>query len=406
MKRHWVRAAGWWMGGLLVIAATVATLAAIAYTKYRQVEAAMAAPPPPEAPIAVGLATAESISFRPSSVVVGTILAPRFIQLRTELSGMVTQLSMEPGQVVREKQVLVQLDVRSENAELKSATAALSLANAELARLRSLANSTNSAGNSNNNAGNSSIVSAQEMDRALASAIQAEAEVERLTVLIDRKTIRAPFDARVGLHQLHVGQYLDAGTQITTLEGIDPYFDVDFSVPKHIAETLEIGAVVRLNLGSNNATGTPQVLEVPVTALDAKADAISRTMLVRARIDNPPPTMRPNDSIRIVVEYGNPISAVAVPATAVRSAPTGRSLFVAKEQNGQLRAELRNVTLIGTGDGTRAWIVSGVQIGEQVVAEGSFKVREGALLASVPVDRASSPIKTPDTALTSEAELP
>lgn len=395
MKWHWVRSAGWVIGGLLVILATVATLAAIAYNKYRQIEAAMAAPPPPEAPIAVGLATAKQISFRPSSAVVGTVLAPRFIQLRTELSGMVTKVSMEPGQIVREKQVLVQLDVRSENAELKSATAVLKLANSELDRLRNLSKSENS-----------NIISAQEMDRALASATQAEAEVDRLTVLIDRKTIRAPFDARVGLHQLHVGQYLDAGTQITSLEGIDPYFEVDFSVPKHVADSLKIGDLVRLNLGANNGGATPHVLESPVTALDAKADAISRTMLVRARIENPPPTMRPNDSIRIVVEYGAPISAIAVPATAIRSAPTGRSLFVAVERDGQMRAELRSVTLVGTGDGTQAWIAYGVQAGESVVAEGSFKVRDGALLAASPVERAANAMAVPDNASPSEAQQP
>lgn len=371
MKRHWFRAASWWLGGLLIIGATVATLAAIAYTKYRQIEISMAAPPPPEAPVAVGMAEAERISFRPTSVVVGTVLAPRFILLRTELPGVVTAVSMEPGQVVREQQVLVQLDVRSETAELKSAVAAYDLAEAELERLQGMANA----------------ISKNELERGVANAIQAEAEKDRLTVMIDRKTIRAPFDARVGLHQLNIGQYLDVGTQIVSLEGTDPYFEIDFSVPKHIAETLKIGDAVRLNLGTTNGGLTPQVLEVPVVALDGRADAISRTMLVRARIENPPATMRPNDSVRVVVEYGDVISAIAVPATAVRSAPTGRSLFVVVERDGALRAEFRSVSVVGTGDGTRAWISSGLSGGEQVVAEGSFKVRDGALLAPVPIDR-------------------
>ena len=392
MKWQWLRSAGWWLGGLLIIGGTVATLAAIAFTKYRQIEAAMAAPPPPEAPVAVGLAKAEAIAFRPTSVVVGTVLAPRFIQLRTELSGIVTEVSMEPGQVVPAQQILVQLDVRSENAELRSANAAFKLALSELNRLRTLVNS--------------NAVSAQEIDRAEANAIQAEAEADRLTVLIDRKTIRAPFDARVGLHQLHVGQYLDAGTPITNLEGIDPYFEIDFSVPKHIAESLKIGDVVRLSLGSNNGGLAPHVIEVPVVALDAKADAISRTMLVRARIENPPATMRPNDSVRVVVEYGDKISAIAVPATAVRSAPTGRSLFVAVEQEGVLRAQLRNVVVVGAGDGTRAWIATGLTGGEQVVAEGSFKVRDGALLAPVPIQRGPETVTSTNVDPPSLPELP
>ncbi len=382
------------MGGLLVIGATIATLAAIAYTKYRQIEISMAAPPPPEAPVAVGVAEAERISFRPTSVVVGTVLAPRFIVLRTELPGVVTAVSMEPGQVVREGQVLVQLDVRSETAELTSAVAVHDLAKAELKRLQTMANSSPNA------------ISALELDRGIANEIQTGAERDRLTVMIDRKTIRAPFDARVGLHQLNIGQYLDVGTQIVSLEGTDPYFEIDFSVPKHIAETLKIGDLVRLNLGTTNGGLTPQVLDVPVVALDGRADAISRTMLVRARIENPPVTMRPNDSVRVVVEYGDVISAIAVPATAVRSAPTGRSLFVVVERDGALRAELRNVSVVGTGDGTRAWISSGLSGGEQVVAEGSFKVRDGALLAPVPIDRSTGIATSSATDHPSPPELP
>lgn len=392
MKWQWLRVANWWLGGLLIIGATIATLAAIGYTKYRQVAIAMAAPPPPEAPIAVGLATAEAITFRPTSVVVGTVLAPRFIQLRNELPGVVTAVSMESGQRVPEKQVLVQLDVRSEAAELKSAMAELTLAVAELKRIRSISNP--------------DAFSAQEVDQAEASVSRAEAEVERLKVVIDRKTIRAPFDARVGLHQLHVGQFLDAGTVITSLEGTDPYFEIDFSVPKHIAESLKVGDRVRLNLGAIGRESSSVMLEVPVVALDARADAISRTMLVRARIDNPPPTMRPNDSVRVVVEYGDVISAVAVPATAVRSAPSGRSLFVAVEREGALRAETRNVVVIGAGDGTRAWIATGLAIGEQVVAEGSFKVREGALLAPVPIERSASAAKQNDPDLSGLSKSP
>ncbi len=377
MKWKWLRSSIWALGGLLIVAATLGTLAAIAYAKYTQVQAAMAAPPPPEMPVAVGIATAEPITFRPSSVVVGTVLAPRFIELRTELPGLVTAVSMEPGQTVQQGQVLVQLDVRSETAELKSATAALKLAEADLKRIQSISSS--------------NAISAQERDTAEATAIRAQAEVDRLAVMIDRKTIRAPFDARVGLHQLHPGQYLDAGTEITSLEGIDNYFDIDFSVPKHIAQCLQIGDEVQLDLNSNgNAVSPSMQIKVPVVALDAKADAVSRTMMVRARIHDPPATMRPNDSIRVVVEYGMPIQVIAVPATAVRSSPAGASLFVALESEGVLRASTRSVVVLGTGDGTRAWISEGLSGGEQVVAEGSFKVRDGVMLSPVPVERSSS----------------
>jgi membrane fusion protein (multidrug efflux system) len=378
MKWQWLRQVGWWLAGVSIVVATVGGLAAIAYIKYRQVEEAMAAPPPPEVPVAVGLAQARPVTFQRTSVVVGTVLAPRFIQLRTELAGLVTTVSLEPGRTVQAGDVLVQLDTRSETAELKSATAALQLARAELTRLQSIAGS--------------NAVSAQEADVAEANVVRAEAEVDRLTVLIDRKTIRAPFAARVGLHQLHVGQYLDAGSEITTLEGIDDYFDLDFSVPKHISQTMQVGQTVALNIGLMADGVTPQILPVPIVAMDARADAVSRTMMIRARIQDPPATMRPNDSVRVRVAYGEPIEAIQVPATAIRNAPDGASVFVAESRDGELRAVSRRVLLAGGGDGTSAWIAAGVLADEQVVAEGSFKLREGSLLAPVEIVR-SGPIE-------------
>jgi membrane fusion protein (multidrug efflux system) len=350
-------------GGILVIFTTFAGLAGIAYAKYLQIQDAMQAPPPPEMPAAVKVVKAEPVNFKRSSVVVGTILAARSIRLRTELAGIVTEVKMEPGQTVNKGEVLVQLDVRFEEAELKSARATLKLAMSELDRAKKMALS--------------NAISVQELDAAEVNVTRSEAEVDRLSVLIDRKTIRAPFDARVGLFQLHNGQYLDAGSEITTLEGIANYVEVDFSVPQHIAESLSVNDRVRLN------TGTQTIGEAKIVALDAKADAASRTLLARARIENPPPNLRPNDSVRVVVEYGEPISAIAVPTTAIRRGPAGTNVFMAVEKNGQLRAESRNIVLIGAGTGTHSWIAFGVNAGESVVAEGSFKLRDGMLLAPV-----------------------
>lgn len=262
-------------GGMLVIVTSVAALAGVAYTKYLQIEEAKQAPPPPEMPAAVKVAKAEAINFKRSSVVVGTVMAARSIRLRTELAGIVTEVRMEPGETVKKGDVLVQLDIRFEEAELKSAQATLKLANLELDRAKKMSVS--------------NAISAQELDAAEVNVTRSEAEVDRLSVLIDRKTIRAPFDARVGLFQLHTGQYLDAGSEITSLEGIANYVDIDFSVPQHIAESLNVGDTIKLN------SGTQTIGDAKIVALDAKADASSRTLLARARIENPPSTLRPND---------------------------------------------------------------------------------------------------------------
>ena len=74
------------------------------------------------------------------------------------------------------------------------------------------------------------VTAETELDRARAERDVALAQIARTKAVIARKTIRAPFRARVGLADLHPGQYLNEGTQLTTLQGVDDAVHVDFTV--------------------------------------------------------------------------------------------------------------------------------------------------------------------------------
>ncbi|QEG40122.1 efflux RND transporter periplasmic adaptor subunit [Roseimaritima ulvae] len=357
-RRRWLQKA---FGSLLVIGGVLGLLAGIAYAKSRQIQAAMAAPPPPEMPVAVTLTTAQPTTFRQTSVVIGNLLAPQSITLRTELAGVVTRVHMTPGGSVEKDAVLVELDTRSEQALLKSAEASRKLADSTLQRSQRL-----KLANAN---------SASELDIAEAELTRAEAQIEELRVRIDKKTLRAPFAAHVGLFDLHVGQYLVEGTEITTLEGIADYLKIDFAMPSHVADAVSIGDQVALHVGAAGIR-----LSATIVAVDAAANALSRSVTARARLDNPPDILQPNDSVRVTVPYGPPIAARLIPATAIRRGPSGTLAFVVVEIEGQLRAQSRDVVVAGS-DGPNARVLSGVEAGEVVVADGSFKVFDGALVA-------------------------
>jgi multidrug efflux pump subunit AcrA (membrane-fusion protein) len=102
----------------------------------------------------------------------------------------------------------------------------------------------------------------------------------------------------------------------------------------------------------------------------------------------------PGDSVLVTVEYGPPIDVVLIPQTAVRRSPAGTSVFLAVEVAGDgvsetsLRAKSVPVTLAGS-QGAMSRILDGVSPDDRVVADGSFKVLEGSLLA--PTDAASPP---------------
>ncbi|MFG0262807.1 MAG: efflux RND transporter periplasmic adaptor subunit [Novipirellula sp. JB048] len=359
-RRHWWRIS---VGSVVVIGGVLGVLAGIAYAKGRQISAAMSAPPPPEMPVSVSFATAQPTTFRHRSVVIGNVLAPESITLRTELAGTVTEVLMKPGAEVEREALLVQLDVRREQAQLKSAEASRRLAESALQRALRL------------NRANAN--SESELDLAQAELTRAEALVEELRVTIDKKSLRAPFAARAGLFDLHVGEYLAAGTEITVLEGIADYVNIDFAMPSHVADAVTIGDEVELQMGAAGLRATAQIV-----AVDASANAISRSVTARARLDHPPEILQPKDSVRVTVFYGSTIAARLIPTTAIRRGPTGTLVFVVTERDNQHRVESRDVVVAGNA-GSQVRVISGIDEGEVVVADGSFKVYEGALVADV-----------------------
>ena len=364
-------------GSVVLLIVVGLVILAIAWARYRQIQAAMSAPPPPEMPISVELIRPQPAKFRRNTVVVGSALAHRSIVVRNEVTGVVTEVAMTPGGWVKAGDLLIQIDDRVEQAQLKSAKATLKLAQASLERARKLQTA-----NAN---------SIQELDIALADADRAEAEVDRLKILIDHKRITAEFDAKVGLFDLHVGQYLDVATDIATLEGVADYLHVDFSVPAHVADSIQVGDTASMRAGA----GLPP-LPARIIAMDSRADPQSRSLTVRARIDSPPQTLLPGDSVLVTVRFGPALDAVLVPQTAVRRGPSGTTVFVAIENEADdgsessLRAKSVSVELAGS-DGTMSRIVDGLTLDERIVASGSFKVFDGSLLMPVdaPVDQST-----------------
>lgn len=353
------------IGSLLVIGTVLAVLAGIAFAKTRQIEAAMSQPPPPEMPVAVSLATATGMEFRQSTVVVGTVLASESIVLQTELTGLVTEVMVDPGDTVKRGDVLVRMDDRTEQALLQSAIASRDLAQAELERNRRLIRA---------NAG-----SVADMDVAEARLLQADAVVSELKVRVDRKILKAPFDARVGLFDLHPGQYLVEGSRVTTLSGIADFFHVDFAMPAHVADSIRIGDNVELRISDSDEPYSASII-----AVDATADRISRSLMARARLPNPPAILQPNDSVRVTIYYGDMIPAVEVPATTVRRSPTGTLVYVVETVDGVQRC--RSVPVVVAGNaGAMVRIIKGVSQGQNVVADGSFKVTDGAMIAGATI---------------------
>ncbi|HEY0686070.1 MAG TPA: efflux RND transporter periplasmic adaptor subunit [Steroidobacter sp.] len=351
-----------WIGSLLLVGAVIVSgllLSAWKRSSLAESEAAAASQPEPAETIVTALVREHQHVRTTTSI--GTVVATRSITVRNELPGTVRHVSLEPGKIVEAGTVLVALDVSVEEADLQALLAQAELARTQFARMQRMSEHR--------------AASEMEVDTARAEQEVVQAQVARIKAVINRKVIRAPFRARIGISDVHPGQYLNEGTLLTTLQGVDDEAYVDFTVAQQVAANLRPGSKVDVFAGTDTTSG----VKAEILAIDARVDPSTRNATIRAKIKGDAPA--PGASVRVQVAVGTPMLATVVPASAVRKGPAGDHVFVVvADEQGKTRARLRQVQVDAMA-GDEVVITKGLEPGEQVAASGSFKLREAALVA-------------------------
>jgi membrane fusion protein, multidrug efflux system len=352
-----------WIAPAALIATVLAVGVALAAWKHTSIDntnAAAANQPEPVESVAVAIANERQ--HRRTTTSIGTVVASRSITVRNEIPGTVRRVRLTPGQIVEAGTVLVALDVSVEEAELQALEAQSMLANTQLARMQRMLEHR--------------AASEMELDSARAARDVALAQIARTKAIIARKTIRAPFRARIGISDVHPGQYLNEGSQLTTLQGVSDFAYVDFTVAQQVAASLRAGTKVEVFPGGDTAP-----VAAAIVAIDSRVDPATRNAVVRARIEHTADTPAPGASVRVQVPVGSSRMAVTIPASALRKGPEGDHVFVlAQDKSGKTRAHVRQVQ-VDTLAGDEVVISSGLSAGERIAASGSFKLREAALVA-------------------------
>ena len=206
MSRAFLNSRGW-MASAAILTTVVATGAGLAAWKYTDITASAAASAnQPEPMEVITAAVATDREHRRTTTSIGTVLALRSITLKNGIVGTVERVHLTPGQIVEPGTVLVALDASVERADLQAQEAQAALAKTTLGRLEKLRTH--------------QATSQEEVDQARAQYDVAHAQMARTRALIAKKIIRAPFRARVGLADVHIGQYLNEGAELTTLQGV------------------------------------------------------------------------------------------------------------------------------------------------------------------------------------------
>jgi membrane fusion protein (multidrug efflux system) len=311
---------------------------------------------------------------------VGSFSAAQGIVVANELDGTVVKIAFESGAQVKQGDLLVQLDVSTEQAQLASAEAGADLARINLKRAQELrAKDTNSQA---------------DLDAGEAQARQTVANADGVRATIAKKTIRAPFAGRIGIRQVNLGQFIKGGTAIVPLQALDPIY-LNFAMPQQDVTGLTVGQAIQVTVDAYPA----QVFDGTITALNARVDDTTRNLQVQATLHNADEKLQPGMFATVDVLLPKQNSYVTLPQTAIVYNPYGNAVYVVEKSTevatGGLLARQRFVQM-GDTRGDQVAILKGVEAGEEIITSGQLKLRNGAVIAiNNAVSPASDPAPTP-----------
>ncbi|HYQ80339.1 MAG TPA: efflux RND transporter periplasmic adaptor subunit, partial [Anaeromyxobacteraceae bacterium] len=300
-----------WIGTVVGLVVVVGLLGGVKAAQIgSMIKAGKSFVPPPES---VATAKVETVEWAATRAAVGTLVAVRGVTLSAELPGTVREIGFESGTFVRKGTLLVKLDTSAEEAQLAAASADASLAHLSLERARALRQAGSNA--------------QADLDAAEARAKQADAAVATLQATIAKKTIRAPFDGRIAIRQVELGQVLSPGNPIASLQSVSP-IHAEFWLPQQSLAQLRLGERVRLRVDIFPGSSW----EGELTTINPEVDVATRNVRVRATFENGDGRLRPGMFANVEVISSEKRQILVVPATAVIFAPYGDSVFVLEEK--------------------------------------------------------------------------
>ncbi|MCX8156757.1 MAG: efflux RND transporter periplasmic adaptor subunit [Verrucomicrobiae bacterium] len=345
----------------------------------RLIAAGQAFTPPP---IAVATAVAHEETWPVQLEAVGTVAAVQGVAISPEIPGTVREIFFTDGAMVKAGDLLVCLDTSSEEAQLRAVEAQVELARLQVERLRNLRQG--------------DTVSQSELDTAEATLKANLANADAIRAVMAKKNLRAPFAGQLGLRQVHLGQYVEAGRPLVTLQALQPVY-VDFSLPQQTVGLLRTGLVVEVQ-----SDAFPQRrFQGRLIALSPEVQADTRSLALRAVLPNEDLALRPGMFVRVWVILQGEQRVLVIPATSVLSAPYGASVFVVEPRsgtNGTAGLTVRQQFVrLGRNQGDWVVVEAGLKPGEKVVNGGLFKLRNGEAVVEKN-DLVPQPQKSPQPA--------
>jgi membrane fusion protein, multidrug efflux system len=338
-------------------------------TMIKKIMAAAASPPQ-----TVSTAKATVQEWQPQIEAVGSLRAVNGSDLSFEVSGIVKEIRFNSGDDVEAGALLMTLRSDDDVGKLRALQATAELSDINYQR--------------DQQQFKIKAVSQATVDADAANLKNAQAQVAEQEAVVEKKFLRAPFAGRLGVRAVDIGQFVNAGTTIVTLQALDPIY-VDFFLPQQKLNQIKLGQELVARVDTYLDRTFPGV----ISAINPKVDSSTRNVQVRATLKNSDRALLPGMYATVDIEAGQSQRYVTLPQTAVTYNPYGETVFIveedSKDSSGQphLVAHQTFVTA-GPTRGDQVAIVTGISDGQTVVTAGQLKLRNGS---TVLIDNAVKP---------------
>jgi len=310
--------------------------------------------------------TAAYSDWQPEISAVGSVRAVKGVDITTEVTGLVRSVDFRSGDDAKRGQVLVHLNADADIATLHSLEAGADLAATVYARDKMQFEA--------------QAISQAQLDADAADLKNKRAQAAAQAALVEKKTLRAPFDGRLGITTVNPGQYLNTGDKVVTLQELDPVY-VDFRLPQEDLAQVHSGLEVRITLDAFPG----ESFDGKINAVDPLVDSSSRNFQAEATIANPAHKLLPGMFARVVVLSGAQQHYLTLPQTSITFNPYGSTVFlVQKDEKGKRTAQQTFVTT-GPTRGDQIAVLKGIKEGDEVVTSGQLKLKNGT-----PIDISSA----------------
>ncbi|TXH06064.1 MAG: efflux RND transporter periplasmic adaptor subunit [Nevskiaceae bacterium] len=371
-----------WTTMILLVLLIVAVVGGIwGYNTYKMVQGFKAMGVPKQTVSTIKAAEQE---WQPQIAAVGTLRAVRGADVSAEVAGIVEELHFNSGGEIKQGDLLLTLRAADDVARLNALQATADLAEVNYKRDEAQFAA--------------QAISQAQLDASAANLKTAKAQVAEQKALVAKKFVLAPFSGTLGVRAVDVGQYLQPGSKIVTLQTLDPIY-VDFFLPQQNLSQLSVGQ--KLSATTDAYPGLS--FDGEISVIDAKVDADTRNVQVRATLKNPQHKLLPGMYANVSILSGSQQRYLTIPQNAVTFNPYGETVFVVvpedqfkAEQAAKAQADGTNppadgaqpgdpkllvskqvFVTVGPARGDQVAILKGLKAGDEVVTSGQLKLKSG-----------------------------